>query len=106
MALEENMAEKISRLARRTPARDVYDLVWMATTSPYSNIDRGTVRRLAVLKAWVDQYGLSSPPAMWSPVSGAVDYDPARWTKPRSAVGPARHRESPTRPVSRYNEHS
>jgi predicted nucleotidyltransferase component of viral defense system len=50
MALEENMAEKVARLTRRTPARDVYDLTWIASTSPYSGFDRATVRRLAVLK--------------------------------------------------------
>ncbi|WP_166347335.1 nucleotidyl transferase AbiEii/AbiGii toxin family protein [Phytoactinopolyspora limicola] len=79
MALEENMAEKIARLARRTPARDVYDLVWIATTSPHSSFDRDTVRRLAILKTWVDQYGLSSPPTTWPQVTGAVDYDPPLW---------------------------
>src|SRR3984957_2705873 len=31
-------------------------------TSPHSGIDRASVRRLAVLKNWVDQQGLSSPP--------------------------------------------
>jgi uncharacterized protein len=54
MALGENMAEKIARLTRRTPARDVYDLVWIATTSPHSSFDRASVRRVAVLKNWVD----------------------------------------------------
>ena len=85
MALEENMAEKIARLTRRTPARDVYDLVWIATNSPHSNFDRMTVRRLAVLKNWVDQYGLSSPPAHWRPVAGAVAYDPGLWRTVRRA---------------------
>ena len=70
MALVENMAEKIARLTRRAPARDVYDLVWIATNSPHSSFDRATVRRLAILKNWVDQHGLSSPPAQWVPVSG------------------------------------
>lgn len=86
MALEENMAEKIARLTRRTPARDVYDLVWIATTSPYSTFDRANVRRLAILKTWVDQYGLSSPPATWPPVSGATPYDPGSWRKVRRAA--------------------
>lgn len=86
MALEENIAEKIARLARRTPARDVYDLVWIATTSPHSGFDRTIVRRLAVLKTWVDQYGLSSPPTNWSQVSGAVDYNPELWTTSRRAA--------------------
>jgi len=79
MALEENMAEKIARLTRRTTARDVYDLVWIATTSPHSGFDRATVRRLSVLKNWVDQFGLSSPPAAWLPVTGAAGYRPSLW---------------------------
>ncbi len=83
MALEENIAEKIARLTRRTPARDVYDLVWIATTSPHSAFDRARVRRLAVLKNWVDQHGMSSPPATWQPVSGATPYDPGLWRRIR-----------------------
>jgi predicted nucleotidyltransferase component of viral defense system len=86
MALEENMAEKIARLTRRTPARDVYDLVWIATNSPHSGFDREKVRRLTVLKNWVDQHGLSSPPAVWQPVTGAVNYDPALWRTSRRAM--------------------
>ena len=83
MALEENMAGKIARLTRRTPARDVYDLVWIATTSPHSTFDRAAVRRLAVLKNWVDQHGMSSPPAAWQPVSRAIPYDPGSWRRIR-----------------------
>jgi predicted nucleotidyltransferase component of viral defense system len=86
MALEENMAEKVARLTRRTPARDVYDLTWIASTSPHSGFDRTAVRRLAVLKNWVDQYGLSSPPATWQPVTGAVPYSPDRWRTTRRAA--------------------
>jgi len=33
VCLEENIAEKIARLNRLTPARDMYDLVWAATTA-------------------------------------------------------------------------
>lgn len=83
MALAENMAEKIARLSRRTPARDVYDLVWIATNSPHSSFDRELVRRLSILKTWVDQYGLQSPPARWQPVAGATTYDPTLWTRIR-----------------------
>jgi len=86
MALEENMAEKAARLTRRTPARDVYDLTWIASTSPHSGFDRAAVRRLAVLKNWVDQYGLASPPAAWQPVTGAVPYSAERWRTTRRAA--------------------
>lgn len=86
MSLAENMAEKIARLTRRTPARDVYDLAWISSTSPHSGFDRALVRRLAVLKNWVDQHGLSSPPAAWRPVTGAIPYDPGRWQMTRRAA--------------------
>lgn len=86
MSLAENMAEKIARLTRRTPARDVYDLAWISSTSPHSGFDRALVRRLAVLKNWVDQHGLSSPPAAWRPVTGAIPYDPGRWQTTRRAA--------------------
>ena len=86
MSLAENMAEKIARLTRRTPARDVYDLAWICSTSPHSGFDRVLVRRLAVLKNWVDQHGLSSPPAAWRPVTGAIPYDPGRWQTTRRAA--------------------
>jgi hypothetical protein len=86
MPLEENMAEKAARLTRRTPARDVYDLTWIASTSPYSGFDRPLVRRLAVLKNWVDQYGLSSPPATWQAITGAVPYNRDRWRMTRRAA--------------------
>jgi predicted nucleotidyltransferase component of viral defense system len=84
MALSENMAEKIARLSRRTPARDVYDLVWIASNSPHSGFDRKLVRRLSILKTWVDQHGLNSPPASWQPVAGAIAYDPTVWTRVRA----------------------
>jgi predicted nucleotidyltransferase component of viral defense system len=86
MALAENMAEKVARLTRRTPARDVYDLAWIASTSPHSGFERVTVRRLAVLKNWVDQHGLSSPPAIWKPVTGAIPYSADHWLTIRRAA--------------------
>jgi hypothetical protein len=86
MSLAENMAEKIARLTRRTPARDVYDLAWISSTSPHSGFDRALVRRLAVLKNWVDQHGLSSSPAAWRPVTGAIPFDPGRWQTTRRAA--------------------
>ena len=44
------------------------------------------MRRLAILKNWVDQHGLSSPPAAWRPVTGAIPYDPGRWQTTRRAA--------------------
>jgi predicted nucleotidyltransferase component of viral defense system len=83
--LAENVAEKIARLNRRSPARDAYDLVWVART-PGLDLDRPLIRRLAVLKAWVDLRGLRAEHATWSaPLPGAQPFDPDRWLTPREA---------------------
>lgn len=53
--MEENLAEKISRLNRTTTARDMYDLAWIAEHQhEVGGVDRDLVRRLAVLKIWVE----------------------------------------------------
>ena len=86
VALAENVGEKIARLNRRSLARDAYDLVWLATT-PGLELDRSLVRRLAVLKAWVDLHGLRAGNAIWlSPLPGARPFDPDRWLTPREAA--------------------
>ena len=54
MGLEQILAEKIAWLARKAIARDAPRLVWVAQTSPYSQLDRAHVRRLAMLTVWVD----------------------------------------------------
>jgi predicted nucleotidyltransferase component of viral defense system len=83
--LSENVAEKIARLNRRSPARDAYDLVWVART-PGLDLDRSLVRRLAVLKAWVDLHGLHTDHTGWSaPLPNARPFDVDRWLTPRSA---------------------
>lgn len=83
--LAENVAEKIARLNRRSPARDAYDLVWVART-PGLDLDRPLIRRLAVLKAWVDLHGLRTDRASWpAPLPGAQPFDANRWLAPRSA---------------------
>lgn len=76
MAIEENLAEKIARLTRVSTARDAADLIWAATTSPYSGIDRTLIRRIAVLKVWVDNHGLDRH---WSPAVGPKPFDPLVW---------------------------
>lgn len=79
VVLAENVAEKIARLNRRSPARDAYDLVWVAGT-PGVDLDRPLIRRLAVLKAWVDLHGLATSHATWAaPLPGAQPFDVDRW---------------------------
>lgn len=78
--LWENMAEKIARLNRRLLARDIYDLVWIAKTSPYSAFNKDSVRNLAVLKIWVDQFSLSSSTQSWGTTFHARDYNKNQWS--------------------------
>jgi predicted nucleotidyltransferase component of viral defense system len=83
--LAENVAEKIARLNRRSPARDAYDLVWVART-PGLDLNRTLIRRLAVLKSWVDLNGLHTDHAGWSaPLPNARPFDVDRWLTPRRA---------------------
>lgn len=81
MQIEEAMAEKIARLTRVATARDASDLVWVATTSPYSQIDRDLIRTLSMLKVWVDNHGLG--PA-WSPALNPQPFSPEAWLSPRT----------------------
>lgn len=81
--LEENVAEKIARLNRRTFARDAYDLVWIAR-EPGVALDRSLTRRLTVLKCWVDKNGLSGHQHTWSPIADAREFEAFRWLEPRT----------------------
>lgn len=83
VAIEENVAEKIARLNRRTLARDAFDLVWVAAP-PGITLDQRRTRRLAVLKCWVDRHGLTSTAHAWSPIDDAQPFDPTLWLRPRS----------------------
>jgi len=86
--LEENVAEKIARLNRTTTARDVYDLVWLWRHYRDANgapLDHALVRRLAVLKNWVDKFGLHTEGATWKPAHEAYPFDPAHWLRERAA---------------------
>lgn len=84
--MEENLAEKISRLNRTTTARDMYDLAWIAEHHHgIGGIERDLVRRLAVLKIWVDANGVSTGHAVWKPSHEPAAFDPSRWLRPRVA---------------------
>lgn len=82
MTLEEILSEKIARLTRTATARDASDLVWAATTSPYSKFSPTRVRRISILKVWVDNHGLR--PA-WSSALAAKPFDPQSWLATREA---------------------
>lgn len=86
MRLEENLAEKVARLNRTTPARDLYDLRWVAMNPQIVGIlDLALIRRLAVLKIWVDAYGLRSGHTFWKPGHEGPAFEPSRWLRDRSS---------------------
>jgi len=52
-----------------------------ATTGP---LDTALIRRLAVLKIWVDANGLHADRTWWKPGHEGPAFDPARWLRDRS----------------------
>ena len=83
--LEENLAEKIARLNRATPARDMYDLRWvMVNSATTGELDLDLLRRLAVLKIWVDANGLHAAESFWKPGHEGPAFNPERWLRDRS----------------------
>ena len=84
--LEENVAEKIARLNRTTTARDMYDLAWLCGRGQLWNmLDKPLIRRLAVLKIWVDANGVGAGGSSWGPAHVGTSFDPERWLRPRTA---------------------
>jgi predicted nucleotidyltransferase component of viral defense system len=86
--IEENIAEKVARLNRATTARDVYDLVWIWRNYRHQNgvnLDPALIRRLTVLKIWVDAFGLEASGTRWKPGHEAAPFDPTTWLRTRPA---------------------
>lgn len=84
--LEENLAEKIARLNRVTTARDMYDLAWIAGNGAlWRHIDQPLVRRLSVLKIWVDANGLHAGATCWAPAHAGLPFNPSHWLRKRDA---------------------
>ena len=81
VTIEEIVAEKVARLTRTAAARDAADLLWIATTSPHSHLDRDLVRTLVVLKVWADNHGLGPT---WPPALNPAPFEPGVWLSPRS----------------------
>ena len=85
VCLEENMAEKIARLNRTSTARDMYDLNWLLETKSVSDtIDKGLLKRLVVLKIWVDSYGMHYRNIFWHPAHSPSVFDPDKWLNGRN----------------------
>ena len=85
--LEENIAEKVSRLNRTTTARDLYDLAWLATHQREIGIlDFSLIRRLAILKIWADARGVATANVRWKPGHEPRAFDPSHWLRTRVAA--------------------
>jgi predicted nucleotidyltransferase component of viral defense system len=85
--LEENIAEKISRLNRTTTARDLYDLAWLATHQrDIGGLDTSLIRRLAVLKVWADANGFAAASVRWKPGHEPRAFDPNKWLRTRAST--------------------
>ena len=79
------MAEKIARLNRTSTARDMYDLNWIIENIAVSStIDKSLIRRLVVLKIWVDSYGLHYGNVYWHPAHDPSVFDPEKWLNGRN----------------------
>jgi predicted nucleotidyltransferase component of viral defense system len=85
VALTENLAEKIARLNRATPARDMYDLRWVTANPAVAPFDQALARRLAVLKIWVDANGVHAGNTFWKPGHEGPPFDPHRWLRDRTS---------------------
>jgi predicted nucleotidyltransferase component of viral defense system len=83
--IEENIAEKIARLNRVTPARDAYDLVWIMQNRRNlgRELDFDLIRRLSVLKIWVDNHGLQTTNHRWKAAHEPQPFDVNRWLRIR-----------------------
>ena len=85
MRLEENIAEKISRLGRTPTARDLYDLAWLVTHQrDIGNLDTDLIGRLVVLKIWVDAHGVTAGTVHWRAGHQPCPFDPDHCAIPAS----------------------
>jgi len=85
--LEENIAEKISRLGRTTTARDLYDLAWLVTHHrDIGDLDTDLIRRMVVLKIWVDANGVTAGNVHWRAGHQPAPFDPDHWLRTRAAA--------------------
>ena len=83
--LEENIAEKISRLNRTTTARDLYDLAWFVTRQrDIGDLDTDLVRRMVALKIWVDAHGVTAGSVRWKAGHEPRPFDPHHWLRTRA----------------------
>ena len=83
--LEENIAEKISRLNRTTTARDLYGLAWLVIHQRDSgDLDTDLIRRMVVLKIWVDANGVTAGSMRGRAGHEPRPFDPDNWLRTRA----------------------
>ena len=72
---------------RATPARDVFDLVWIIRHQEVlgRQLELDLVRRLATMKIWVDMYGLRSQGHEWKKGHDPRAFDVEDWLRIRAA---------------------
>lgn len=62
----------------------MYDLSWIATnTELWRTLDTSLIRRLSILKIWVDSNGLHSSTAEWRPAHARPIFDAKTWLRKR-----------------------
>ena len=63
----------------------MYDLSWIMTTVGISStLDLALVRRLAVLKIWVDAYGVHGGNSFWKQGHESCPFEPKIWLRTRN----------------------
>lgn len=62
----------------------MYDLAWIIRTSAAAKaLDLRLIRRLAILKIWVDSNRLRAGTMVWGQAHEGSVFDPERWLRPR-----------------------
>ena len=54
-------------------------------SSLWNSLDKSLIRRLSVLKIWVDANGVSGAGGSWGPAHVGTAFDPESWLRPRTA---------------------
>lgn len=66
-------------------ARDMYDLNWIMENKPLADtLDKNLLRKLVVLKIWVDSYGMHYGNIFYRPAHEPSVFDPDRWLNGRN----------------------
>ena len=68
-----------------TTARDLYDLRWIVSTPNIERpLNKALIRRLSVLKIWMDTNGMHAGATHWKQGHAGSVFEPDRWLRDRS----------------------